>query len=553
MNVASPMVHLGRVFAFVFVLAAACGEESKDSDAPAAGTSGAGDAGSAGGRAGSAGSSSEAGSAGSGGSAAGIGGTTGGAPIAGSSGSGASGGGGSDAAGGGGKASGGSAGTAGLGGTGGSVSGGAGTDGGAAGAGGGDLGPPVPADFAIEAVLASDLEDTAPTTVGIVTWTLDKPGITEAHIDFGLDAAYGMTAPVDLTEPDHRTVLVGMKPAKTYHYRIVATDGAAAYTSGDRTLATGAPFSDLPIMSFSVESASALDKGFFIGSFWSLFQDEPPWTVFIMDTDGDIVWWYTEPDPVLYGEEGFARARLSADSHDVWLAQARNGAAPLKRVSIDTLEVQTYPNTVASHDICAVSGDKMAYLDYGETDCDSIFEIDKAGTVREVFEPTGVIDMTSGCHGNSVRYSKKEDVYVYSDKQNDVVVVGRDGTLKWALSERVSGGNASWGGSQHGAQLLDESLLIFANSAGGDQNSQALEFGLDGSLLRSFTSRGTGDFFGDVQRMPNGGTLIDYSTIGLMQVVDSTDAVVLQIQASLSFGYFEFRESLYGLPLDIQQ
>jgi hypothetical protein len=37
-------------------------------------------------------------------------------------------------------------------------------------------------------------------------------------------------------------------------------------------------------------------------------------------------------------------------------------------------------------------------------------------------------------------------------------------------------------------------------------------------------------------------------------VVDANDAVVLEIQSSTeAFGYVEFRQSLYGLPLDIQQ
>jgi hypothetical protein len=406
--------------------------------------------------------------------------------------------------------------------------------------------------FEIHVELASDVKPTAPTTVGIVTWALDRPGITEAHIDFGLDTAYGMTAPVDLTRENYRTVLVGMKPERTYHYRIVASDGSAAYPSDDRTLTTGALPIELPIREFSVPFPDRVDKGFFIGSFWSLMVGEP-WTVFILDTDGDVVWWFTDRPETFSGELGFSRARLSADSEDVWLARVFNGAAPLRRVSIDTLDVGTYPDTRASHDICAVEGDTMAYLDYGENDCDSIFEIDKAGTIKEVFEGADVKDPEDiGCHANSVRYSKKEDVYVFSDHQNDVFVVARDGSVQWRLSERVSGGSAGWGGFQHGTQLLDESLLIFANEGIGDVGSQALEFALDGSLKKSFASRADIRFLGDVQRMPNGNTLIDYGY--LMQVVDANDAVVLEIQSSTeAFGYVEFRQSLYGLPLDIQQ
>ena len=225
----------------------------------------------------------------------------------------------------------------------------------------------------------------------------------------------------------------------------------------------------------------------------------------------------------------------------------------MRRVSIDTLDEQVYPDTIGSHDICAVEGDTMAYIDYGETDCDSIVEIDKTGTTKEVFEGEVVRNPEdTGCHGNAVRYSKKEDAYVYSDHRNDVFVVARDGAVKWRLSERVSGGNAAWGGFQHGIQLLDESMLIFANGGTGDMDSHALEYGLDGSLRKSFASSRQSNFYGDVQRLPNENTLINYAN-GLIQMVDANDAVVLEMRATTFFGYMEFRQSLYGLPLDIQQ
>ncbi len=116
----------------------------------------------------------------------------------------------------------------------------------------------------------------------------------------------------------------------------------------------------------------------------------------------------------------------------------------------------------------------------------------------------------------------------------------------------MSGGNESWGGLQHGTQLLDDSMLIFANYGSGAERSNAIEFGLDGNLLKTFTSRGGTDFIGDVQRLPSGNTLIDYGL--LVQEVDPDDNVVLEIDSSARyFGYVEFRQSLYGLPLDIQE
>jgi hypothetical protein len=506
--------------------------------AAGSGTGVAGAAGSGTGDAGAAGTGSgTAGSTGAGG-AVGAAGTTGNAGAGGATGT---------------AGRGGASGTAGRGGTtgaagtgaGGTSAAGAGGTTGAAGSGSGGL-------FTIMVQLASAVKSTAPTTVGIVTWSTTASGITSAHIDFGLDTTYGMTAPVDLALASYRTLLLGMKPAKTYHFRIVASDGTRTYMSDDQTVTTGAKLSSTPITSFSVKNAAAVPKGFFITSFWNGTGSRVP---FIFDTDGDVVWWYTAASSE--STDGVSRARMSADSQSMWLVNESLTGNPLRRVSIDGLTTQTYSNTKASHDIAAVTGDTMAYLDYGEADCNSIFEINAAGTVKEVFEATNMTSTGTGmnnCHGNAVRYSKKEDAYTYSDWQKDLAAASRAGILMWKLSQKVTGGTSAWGGVQHGHQLLDNSIVLFANNgtAGGNK-SQAMEFGLDGHLIKAFKSNGGATNFGDVQRLTNGNTIITYSTSSLLQEVDASDTVVLEVKGSGSFGYVEFRESLYGAPLDIAQ
>ena len=185
-------------------------------------------------------------------------------------------------------------------------------------------------------------------------------------------------------------------------------------------------------------------------------------------------------------------------------------------MTIDGLTTQTYSNTKASHDIAAVTGDTMAYLDYGETDCNSIFEINNAGTTKEVFEATNMTSTGTGmnnCHGNAVRYSKKEDFYTYS--------TGRRSWPSSAAPARCNGScrrshrrQRRLGRRQHGHQLLDSSIILFGNNgtAGGNK-SQAFEFGLDGKLIKAFKSGGGATNFGDVQRLSNGNTIITYSTL----------------------------------------
>jgi hypothetical protein len=53
---------------------------------------------------------------------------------------------------------------------------------------------------------------------------------------------------------------------------------------------------------------------------------------------------------------------------------------------------------------------------------------------------------------------------------------------------------------------------------------------------------------GDVERLPNGNTLITYSDTGVIYEVTETEDLVQSLTASQNFGYSSFRKTLYGPP-----
>jgi hypothetical protein len=54
---------------------------------------------------------------------------------------------------------------------------------------------------------------------------------------------------------------------------------------------------------------------------------------------------------------------------------------------------------------------------------------------------------------------------------------------------------------------------------------------------------------GDAQRLPNGNVLVTFSHVGLMQEITPSGTVVQEFKSLiLSFGYADFRPSLYGPP-----
>ena len=71
-------------------------------------------------------------------------------------------------------------------------------------------------------------------TVGIVEWSTTLSNLASASIVYTLDGAdpgllnQGGAAPVDLTKPSYRTLLLGLKQASGYTFHIEATDAKGA-------------------------------------------------------------------------------------------------------------------------------------------------------------------------------------------------------------------------------------------------------------------------------------------------------------------------------------
>ena len=406
--------------------------------------------------------------------------------------------------------------------------------------------------FSVAVQLASELDENAPSTVGIVEWSVDVTDLTSAHIEFGLTSDYGMLAPVNLSESGYRTLLLGLKPTQIYHFRIIASDGTTSYASDDYTLDTGAATNAVEIGSFEVLNEEKRERGFTVASYWSGTGSA---VAFILDADGEIVWAY---DTGISG--GIARARMSEDGQHMWVITASNSGGALQRMSMDGLSGETYAQTVGSHDITSVSGSTMAYIDYGESDCDSIFEIELSGETREVwdsqqwFSSIGSGGGAGGrCHGNALRYSAAEDVYTFSDVSTDVVVVGRAGEFSWGLADRVSGGVEAWGGRNHGHHLLDDSFVIFANTGGDGGASAVVEYTLEGEEIWRYDSGDGSANLGDVQRLPGGNTLVTFSNDSVVHEVTSDKELVLRWTGAPStrIGYILWRQSLYGPSPDI--
>jgi hypothetical protein len=413
-------------------------------------------------------------------------------------------------------------------------------------------------------------------TVGIVKFTTTASSPTEAHIDFGLDTSYGMTAPVDLTATDYRTLLLGMKASKTYHYRISVTGKDGTCTSADTSLATGAlPNGRLPQLTVTTKNASALFGGFIVTGQFIMGGGSSGAPVFILDKDGDYVWWYTVANGDVTG------VTMSYDGNYLWANSVNvpQGTAHVFRISMDgaTAEDDSSQFTGLSHQLSVLPDETVAFYAYGSNGCDDIKLRSPSGTVTTVVNAKTAHGGSGGCHLNGIYYDKNDDTLVFSDLDNNCLTkITRSGQTVWILNGGVGGitsnfnnGALLWKGGEHGFHILaSNDILLFNNnstvnfgggswgSAAGDgSGSVALEVKLDTSAKTATqvwsykASPGIDNqVLGDVQRLPNGNTIVDYATKGAIHEVDANGNVLQTITTNNSFGYLQKRATLYGPP-----
>jgi hypothetical protein len=403
----------------------------------------------------------------------------------------------------------------------------------------GDAGTGSDADlFTIDVSLSEKIN-----TVGIVDWSVDRDPISGAVVEFGLTSDYGMEAPVDLSQPEHRTLLLGMKPLREYHFRVRAWDDHNTYLSGDYTVETGAAPNALPAV--EIETAGGGQPG---GGFITTSTLLEGW-VFIIDADGDYVWWHQAER-----RQGVSRARMSYDAKRMAMIYTNNvgGEGAIEQVDMDGYNTELFPLIDATHDFVPIPGGITGYIEMNGA-CESIKELNPDGSTRLVCD---IGDFSDGeCHTNAIRYSEIDDAYTVSVLYQDTIlkIDRQSGEVLWALNGDLSsftGTDWSW---QHGHQLLSDGIVVFSN--GMFIGSHALEYRLDEAnwqAVQIWEYRCDLDsyLFGDVQRLPNGNTLVTYSFSGVFHEVAPDENLVRKIELGVtgSIGFSIWQESLYVSP-----
>jgi len=430
---------------------------------------------------------------------------------------------------------------------------------GAAGTGAGGMGPSGACTIMATSSVSSKIA-----TVGIVTWSTSLATPTSAEIEFGLTTDYGMKAPVDLKQPDFRTLLLGMKASKTYHYRITTVYGDGPCQSQDYTIKTGAVPNGLPILNITTMDASALAGGFLVVGQSAMNVGATGAPAVILDADGDYVWWYNA------GSDAAGVAMDYAGTH-MWINKANvpDSGAKVNRVSMDgmTDEDLSAPFSGLSHQLAVLPDETTIFYAYSSSGCEDIKERSPSGTVKTIVNARTAEGGSGACHLNSIQYSPMDDTLMFSDlDSNAITKIKRTGETVWVLNGGASGVTSTftgdkWLGGEHGIHVLGlDKFLVFNNNsagrppgaAGSGDGSLAVEMQLDltaKTAKKTWSHQGMGtsyqnDILGDVQRVWNGNTMIAFATKGKVREVNAAGVVVQEITwgGGAAIGYIQKRQ-----------
>jgi hypothetical protein len=289
--------------------------------------------------------------------------------------------------------------------------------------------------------------------------------------------------------------------------------------------------------------------------------------LYVLNQAGEAVWWRTVP----IGE--VTRVLMSYDGKSMLAMSLNVAGTPSGRavkVSMDGLDVETISVPNAHHDFTITPDGDLVFIRKSEDECDDITRLSNDGEWTRVFRVADAFGSQLGtgagaggerCHTNSLHYNANDDSFTFSVlNMNSYVKVSATGELQWILggvASQFGGDGAEWE-RQHGHQMLDAGGLLFFNNrdlGAGDEGSLAIEVKLDqdtGMAERVWTYDGgvTSPVLGDVQRLPNGNTLVTYSASGVIHQANAVGTLVQELTWAIggAIGYVNHRPTLYGPP-----
>ncbi len=440
---------------------------------------------------------------------------------------------------------------------------------------GGDDPPPGPLEWgphitSVEAVVSEHVG-----TVVTIRWTTVGP--TRGYVEYGTDPAYGEVRYFQGEAASlHDVTLLGLRASTEYHYRVVvALDGEPATRASGTVETANLPpeLLDAGLIS-ETQDAEQASVGFL--AFPLVSTAAIP---VIVDSEGHPVWWHLDDEP----HELITVVALAPDGKSVFYNSIHYDSgddAPAEdeqivRVSLDGSEVSYLGVPRHSHSFQIHDDGTVAYLAYDSRNVDGeqirgdrIVEHHPDGTTEVVwsvwdhleYDPEVEYDEGTGwTHANAMDYEPDEDAYYVSLRSFSCILkIDRStGEVLWTLGGDESDFDFVVGSpfaKQHEFDLLDGGIVIFDNGDQAEMSSRVIEYDMDedeGTASACWAYVTNPVIYvamgGDVMRLPDGNTLVTWSSAGRIDLVDPDGARVWGLTTGLgtAVGFTAWYPSLY--------
>lgn len=434
----------------------------------------------------------------------------------------------------------------------------------------------------VEDLTATFTPSSQVSTVGHAEWSTPEAG--NSVVEWGYDTDYGFrTVDTDDSATDHRVLVWGFPAREEIHWRVRSTYGGQVHVSPDQTYQTGAPDSTAGGGGLRDAVEGAYTPGFRL-----LALGSTPSPIVLYTDDGNASWVsmadsaYTVPD-----------SQVSRDGKSVlYLVLDRNRTQDIGgivRVPIDRPDNPEVMRLSGIHhaftelpdgslvylgvdartqDRMKIYGDTVMVADADGRNATEIFNVwdhfapDTEALSRDnsQYYPDGK-DWT---HGNSIHYNEDDDTFILSlHNLGAVLKITRSGDIVWQMggdesTMELQGGADTSFMFQHNPQLLaNGNVLMFDNGNFQDrsEHSEASEYRIDpsGGTYERVWNFDDGEahlaqLMGDVTRMANGNTFVNWGAAGQLTEVTEDGEIVWDWQGDGSIlGFTDVRTQL-GVP-----
>jgi hypothetical protein len=361
--------------------------------------------------------------------------------------------------------------------------------------------------------------------------------------------------------------LLGLTADTLYYYRVVSQNGDDLTRSGLASLRTG----DLPLGMPALTRTGDGHEQFTLVPILGATT-----AVTIIDPNGKIVWYHRDDRDL-----DFYRARLSRDGSNLLYNAASVSGDPaddseLVRVALDGSTTSSVRVPLLAHDFVELPDGTLAAIvvEYREFEGrqlrgDKIVEVSSDGTLTDVWSAWDCFDpavdqgedMEQGwTFGNALDYDPEQDVYYLGMRNfSSITKINRSSrTCEWVLGLVASTFDFAPGSTrflhQHQFQVRGNRVIIMDNDGSPRNESRVLEYELDlernlATQVWSYVAQPTVYTFvlGEPTRFDDGGTFINWSAAGQMELVTPAGEArwKLNTSAGFVFGFHTLLGSLY--------